>query len=321
MRDPVRIRAGIAAEVSPRGAFRAGCRPFLPLGRGVRLCRGRGGPPVAGGLRAGRFRYAEADPHDRQDPGRPGDQHHPAPGRRTEEIRRSRQRVAGSAVRRDLFLEYTTDTLPGSSGSPAFNKDWEVVALHHSGVPEIRDGGIMTISGTPWRTGMPDSDIHWVANEGVRVSRICAASRASARCRAARHPRWPSLVRRLRTTSRDCRPSSRRREASAVGRHGVPARRRDPQACRSRSTAPRTSTYGRGPAPDAGRLGGAPAAAGAPPPVTAAPAVEKKLRFDPDYDARPGYDRDFLGMPRAGAAASRRRGRRDPEGRATRRWC
>ncbi|MGH7552211.1 MAG: trypsin-like serine peptidase [Longimicrobiales bacterium] len=42
----------------------------------------------------------------------------------------------------DLFLEYTTDTLPGSSGAPAFNKDWEVVALHHSGVPEIRDGQI-----------------------------------------------------------------------------------------------------------------------------------------------------------------------------------
>jgi len=29
----------------------------------------------------------------------------------------------------DLFLQYTTDTLPGSSGSPAFNKDWEVVGL------------------------------------------------------------------------------------------------------------------------------------------------------------------------------------------------
>jgi endonuclease G len=30
------------------------------------------------------------------------------------------------------FLYYTTDTEPGSSGSPVFNKDWKVVALHHA---------------------------------------------------------------------------------------------------------------------------------------------------------------------------------------------
>ncbi len=30
-------------------------------------------------------------------------------------------------------LQYTTDTLPGSSGSPVFNDHWKVVALHHAG--------------------------------------------------------------------------------------------------------------------------------------------------------------------------------------------
>ncbi len=30
-------------------------------------------------------------------------------------------------------VQYTTNTLPGSSGSPVFNDDFEVVALHHSG--------------------------------------------------------------------------------------------------------------------------------------------------------------------------------------------
>ena len=30
-------------------------------------------------------------------------------------------------------VQYLTDTLKGSSGSPVFNSDWEVVALHHSG--------------------------------------------------------------------------------------------------------------------------------------------------------------------------------------------
>ena len=34
---------------------------------------------------------------------------------------------------RAQWLFYTTDTEPGSSGSPVFNQDWKVVALHHAG--------------------------------------------------------------------------------------------------------------------------------------------------------------------------------------------
>jgi V8-like Glu-specific endopeptidase len=30
-------------------------------------------------------------------------------------------------------LRYSTDTLPGSSGSPVFNSQWEVIAIHHAG--------------------------------------------------------------------------------------------------------------------------------------------------------------------------------------------
>lgn len=33
----------------------------------------------------------------------------------------------------ERIVQYLTDTLPGSSGSPVFNENWEVVALHHSG--------------------------------------------------------------------------------------------------------------------------------------------------------------------------------------------
>lgn len=35
-------------------------------------------------------------------------------------------------------VQYLTDTMPGSSGSPVFDSDWNVVALHHSGgwIPE-----------------------------------------------------------------------------------------------------------------------------------------------------------------------------------------
>ncbi|UXH79068.1 DNA/RNA non-specific endonuclease [Roseateles amylovorans] len=70
-------------------------------------------------------------------------------------------------------LWYSTDTLGGSSGSPTFNNDWYVVALHHSGVPEERDGRIQTVHGTdfdPAKHG--EQDIKWIANEGIRVSRI-----------------------------------------------------------------------------------------------------------------------------------------------------
>ncbi|MCP4116954.1 MAG: trypsin-like peptidase domain-containing protein [Desulfobacteraceae bacterium] len=30
-------------------------------------------------------------------------------------------------------LQYMTDTMPGSSGSPVFNDNWEVIAIHHAG--------------------------------------------------------------------------------------------------------------------------------------------------------------------------------------------
>lgn len=53
------------------------------------------------------------------------------------------------------YLHYRTDTEPGNSGSPVFNDQWEVVALHHAGVPG------------------PDGQ-SWIANEGVRVSVLLA---------------------------------------------------------------------------------------------------------------------------------------------------
>lgn len=33
----------------------------------------------------------------------------------------------------DRVVQYLTDTMKGSSGSPVFNSNWEIVALHHSG--------------------------------------------------------------------------------------------------------------------------------------------------------------------------------------------
>ncbi|MBZ0293138.1 MAG: serine protease [Anaerolineae bacterium] len=50
------------------------------------------------------------------------------------------------------FIRYTTDTEPGSSGSPVFNNAWDLLVLHHAG-GEFSDG-------------------KWKNNEGVRVDKI-----------------------------------------------------------------------------------------------------------------------------------------------------
>lgn len=75
--------------------------------------------------------------------------------------------------RTDDFLWYSTDTLAGSSGSPVFSNDWLIVALHHSGVPERKNGVIQTVLGRDFDPRIhKETDIKWIANEGVRVSRI-----------------------------------------------------------------------------------------------------------------------------------------------------
>jgi endonuclease G len=76
--------------------------------------------------------------------------------------------------RLDDFLHYKTDTAPGSSGSPLYNNQWEVVGLHHSGVPERTNGQIMSIDGIPWTPDMGETKVKWIANEGARISSILA---------------------------------------------------------------------------------------------------------------------------------------------------
>jgi V8-like Glu-specific endopeptidase len=62
----------------------------------------------------------------------------------------------------DKWLRYTSDTRSGSSGSPVFNDQWEMVALHHGGIPDPKNLGDIDASS---------------ANEGARVSRIVARLR------------------------------------------------------------------------------------------------------------------------------------------------
>jgi V8-like Glu-specific endopeptidase len=71
----------------------------------------------------------------------------------------------------DRFLHYTTDTEPGNSGSPVYNDQWEVVALHHSGVPRTDSkGNWLKRDGSRWQPQDGEGAVEWIANEGVRAS-------------------------------------------------------------------------------------------------------------------------------------------------------
>ncbi|MGY4617627.1 V8-like Glu-specific endopeptidase [Bradyrhizobium sp. USDA 4472] len=62
-------------------------------------------------------------------------------------------------------VQYLTDTLPGSSGSPVFDSAWDVVALHHS-------GGWLTEPNSGSKTT-------YYRNEGISIDRILDGLSAS----------------------------------------------------------------------------------------------------------------------------------------------
>lgn len=61
--------------------------------------------------------------------------------------------------RGDTVLHYVADTEPGASGSPVFNDDWQVIAIHHWGEPHRE----VSAGGRQLRTDV---------NEGIRISAI-----------------------------------------------------------------------------------------------------------------------------------------------------
>jgi endonuclease G, mitochondrial len=75
-------------------------------------------------------------------------------------------------------LWYMSDTAQGSSGAPVFNDSFQVVALHHAGVARQDDQKNYILKNgkkVDDLNGVDDADVDWIANAGIRVSRICAS--------------------------------------------------------------------------------------------------------------------------------------------------
>jgi len=89
-----------------------------------------------------------------------------APGQRLNVIQHPRGRRKEVALQSNTVtniftnhVRYSTDTEPGSSGSPVLNNSWDLVALHHA-------------------AGSQDGTGDWLDNQGVRVDKIVADLRS-----------------------------------------------------------------------------------------------------------------------------------------------
>jgi len=207
----------------------------------------------------------------------------------------------------DRYAQYEADTERGSSGSPVFNDQWEVVALHHSGVPKTNDKGeLVDQNGNVFDGKREPSRIVWIGNEGIRVSRLMRViSEATDLSREAevlrkelleisrRDDAQPpkSIERasepRTERTTLDRRPRVER--ASALADNRVSRARNGSTSI----TIPLTITVSLGSSglsdqhvDEAHPRGGPPRGVDA----------QEAVTPDEDYDNRPGFDANFLGL-------------------------
>jgi endonuclease G len=162
-------------------------------------------------------------------------------------------------------LHYSTDTQPGSSGSPVFNDQWEIVALHHASV------------------ATPDhADLGGIVNEGIRISRIMAFALHQPMTAGEQALLAEVQVAPAAPEAASAAPSENGTAAAAAT---VAAPAAGTSAFQVRIPLDVTVTIG-APTPIAttsGAANGAAARAG------------ERVDIDPDYADREGYDPNFLG--------------------------
>ncbi|NKZ10908.1 endonuclease [Mycolicibacterium septicum DSM 44393] len=186
-------------------------------------------------------------------------------------------RVIGRG-KKGVTLYYAADTLHGSSGSPVFNDQFVLVALHHAG------GGH---NDTELEDGQPVPDD---CNEGIRISAIIEALRI-------RHDQLPSGLRDLLAEALNPPAAATPLEATTtvpgqVTGGGTPVVGASPSVVTADLFLPRLTITGNAPgldssAPIVAITDEAPAAA--------QPSIlERNDAPNPDYSNRSGYDPEFL---------------------------
>ncbi|PDQ20124.1 hypothetical protein CN311_15640 [Mesorhizobium sanjuanii] len=196
-------------------------------------------------------------------------------------------------LREDGFLRYETDTEEGSSGSACYSEMWEVVGLHHASIPKMRGNTILNKDGSAWSPGQPDDGIDWIANEGVRISALVKAFGGLVPTTPASKHLLDELLANTTDPTDEVEKLATPRAPEALS-PVLP----DPSKIFANTkgnvmggvtmnfSGPVTIFVGSG--VPASQLPQATAA------VAADEALEKALRFDPNYDDREGYNPDFL---------------------------
>lgn len=106
--------------------------------------------------------------------------HHPKRERKSISMHNARMeflrnRKDGEEFFDDNFCYHSADTLKGSSGAPLFNIYWDMVALHQRGLPAQNEHGKYLDADGNVLEGSLDANedkVHWMSNQGIRVSRI-----------------------------------------------------------------------------------------------------------------------------------------------------
>ncbi len=202
------------------------------------------------------------------------------------------------------FFQYEADTEPGSSGSPVFNDQWEVVALHHSGIPKRDENkNLLNKSGGIWQEGDDPKDLAWEANEGIRVSALFSFIQGAVmpdeqkalrnELLGAQRPEAAVVKPMTTTTNEDDK------QFESAGDTPAPQHSYTSSAAQGYANGAVTITI---PLQITVSLGGLPAASGAQISHRVTPGaepdnLEASIHPDPDYTNRPGFQTGFLSLP------------------------
>lgn len=188
---------------------------------------------------------------------------------------------------------YETDTEPGTSGAPVFNDQWEVVALHHAGVPAKEGNNLIATDGSVWTPAMGPERLRWVANEGIRVSSLVRAIEAL----NIQDPRKRELRDDLLTKEPPDPMEISGSTSTASARTTVS---QDPAGATTWTIPLQVTVRLGAPTQDGPSVSIAPSG---PPPTAVPPTTgggstdlgEEAISIDPNYSSRQGYNAEFLG--------------------------